>query len=97
MHVPYTPDAFDREIVHRGGWPEQRAGEQHIIYRGGPFNESTDLTREINRRVRTACILLKQYSQERRYRPATTLVTVDLKSQTLKAKVVKLVLYGCIT
>lgn len=27
MHVPYAPDALDREIVHRGGWLEQRGGE----------------------------------------------------------------------
>ena len=61
------------------------------IYFGGIVNHNTDLSIEVNRRIRNTCCSFRKYTSELYDRPSAPL---ELKIRTLRAVVVETMLYG---
>ena len=65
-----------------------------FVYLGGNVNQNTDLSIEVNRRVRNACCSFRTYTLELYDRPSAPL---ELKIRMLRAEVLETMLYGCVT
>ena len=65
-----------------------------FVYLGGNANHNTDLSIEVDRRIRNAWCSFRKYTLELYDRPSAPL---ELKIRMLKAEVLETMLYGCVT
>ena len=65
-----------------------------FVYLGGNVNQNTDLSFEVDRRVRNAWCSFQNYTLEQYNRPSAPL---ELKLWMLRAKVLDTILYSCVT
>ena len=65
-----------------------------FVYLGGNVNHDTDLSIEVDRRIRNAWCSFRKYTLELYDRPSAPL---ELKIWMLRAKVLETMLYGCVT
>ena len=65
-----------------------------FVYLGGNVNDITDLSIEVDRRVRNAWCSYRKYTLELYDRPSAPL---ELKIRMLRAEVLETMLYGCVT
>ena len=65
-----------------------------FVYLGGNVNHNTDLSIEVGRRIRNAWCSFRKYTLELYDRPSAFL---ELKIRMLRAEVLKIMLYGCVT
>ena len=85
-----TPPLPALEIAAVG----QKYNQVHqFVYLGGLITEYADITRDINRRTKTAWGCLRMFSTELFDRPSAPL---RLKARFLKAETMEALLYGCI-
>ena len=64
-----------------------------FVYLGGNVNQNTDLSIEVDRRVRNAWCSFRKYTLELYDRPSAPL---ELKIRMLRAEVLETMLYGCV-
>ena len=65
-----------------------------FAYFGGNVNHNTDLSIEVDRRIRNAWCSFREYTLELYDRPS---VPLELKTRMLRAEVLETMLYGCVT
>ena len=65
-----------------------------FVYLGGNVHHNTDLSIEVDRRVRNAWCSFRKYTLELYDRPSAPL---QLKTRMLRAEVLETMLYGCVT
>ena len=65
-----------------------------FLYIGGNVNHNADLSIEVNRRIRNAWRSFRRYTLEPYDRPS---VPLELKLRMLKAEVLEIILYDCVT
>ena len=63
-----------------------------FVYLGGNINHNADLSIEVDQRIRSAWCSFRKYTLELYDRPSAPL---ELKIRMLRAKVLKIMLYGC--
>ena len=82
-----------RHIQRRGNGPGVQPDERICIPRG-KWNHNTDLSIDVDRRIRNAWCSFRKYTLELYDRPSAPL---ELKIQMLRAEVLETMLHGCAT
>ena len=82
----------------RGVWPHRQCRSSGLGVqpdeRVGNANHNADLSIEVDRRIRDAWCSFRKYTLELYDRPS---VPLELKIRMLRAEVLEIVLYGCVT
>ena len=86
------PDSTATFSVEAAGQVYNQTNE--FVYLGGNVNHNSDLSTEVDRRIRNAWCSFRKYALELYDRPSAPL---ELEIQMLRAEVLETMLYGCVT
>ena len=86
------PESIATFSVEAAGQVYNQTNE--FVYLGGNVNHNTDLSIEVDRRIRNAWCSFQRYTLELYDRPGAPF---ELQIRMLRAEVLETMLYGCVT
>ena len=95
----FTSSTINSYVMSTAAFSVEAAGQVYnqtneFVYLGENVNHNTDLSIEVDRRIRNAWCSFRKYTLELYDRPSAPL---ELKIRMVRAKVLETMMYGCIT